>query len=226
MVSRIQIRDCFSCKEPIVVRSEAKENAPVAEFKTFAIRPPSHHGKQGRFPVIFERVVCPTDNLPSGGSSIGDTVFVCKLCFTDKAKGFRKKMAEIFLAKLRSRSVNLIAELFNSNIISVGPSSAGRLQKLRVENLFEILGTLQQEQKDDIMPELIFALFESGVVIFTPKAKEVFESLDHEQAEFISLSLASLLSDVRTVLPSPVIENLVSKLACLLTFLTAPDEDQ
>lgn len=224
MAVKIGWRTCFSCKEPLIVKSENEEEAPVAEFRTFTIRPPSYHGKQEHFPVLFERVVCQADNPPTGGSSIGDTVFVCKLCFTEKAKGFRKKMAEIFLAKLRSRSVDLIAELFNSNIISVGPSSAARLKELETESLAGILGALQQRHKDEVVPELIFALFESGVIIFTPRAKEIFECLDHDQAEFITTSLVALLSDMRNILPSREREDLICRLAGLEAFLNTSDD--
>ncbi len=221
MVGSIDLRTCFSCKNPLVVRSR-DESMPVAKFRTFAVRPPSHHGKQERYPVLFERVVHEADNLPAGGSSIGDTVFVCELCFAQK--GFRKNMAEIFLAKLRSRSVNLITELFDSNIISVGPSSAARLQELKIESLAGILGALKRERKDEIVPELIFALFESGVIIFNVRAKETFKSLDCEHAEFITMGLVALLSDMRNILPSPAIEDLARRFACLEVFLTASDD--
>ncbi len=223
MAGKIDFRICFSCNNPLVVGS-GDENTPVAKFRTFAIRPPFHHGKQKLYPVIFERVVCKADDLPAGGLSIGDTVFLCELCLDKQGKGFRKNMAEIFMAKLRSRSADLIAELFYSNIISVGPSSAVRLKELKVENLAGILSALQRERKDEIVPELIFALFESGVIIFDVRAKEIFEILDYEHAKSITTGLAVLLSDMRNVLPSPEIENLIPKLAGLETFLTAPDD--
>jgi hypothetical protein len=133
-------------------------------------------------------------------------------------------MAEVFLAKLRSRSVSLTHDLFDSGVLSVGPSSAARLKELNTKSLTEILRALQGERKDKILPELIFALFENGVIIFDIRAKEIFESLDREHAEFITTSLVMLLSDMRNVLPSSEIENLKQKLASLETFLTALDD--
>jgi hypothetical protein len=218
-----EMRICFSCKKLLIVGSRDKD-VPVAKFKTFVIRPPFYHCEQKLYPVIFERVVCKADDLPIGGSSIGDTVFLCELCLDMQGKGFRKNMAVIFMAELRSRSVDLTVELFNSNIISVGPSSATRLKELKTESLAGILGVLQRERKDEIVPELIFALFESGVIIFDVRAKETFEILEHECAESITTRLAVLLSDMRNILPSPEIENLIPKLASLEVFLTTSDD--
>ncbi len=218
-----EMRFCFSCNGMLTVESK-DESVPVDKFEMFIIRPPFHYGEQKRYPVLFERAVCKTDDIPTSGSSIGNTVFVCELCFVKQAKGFRKKMAEIFLVKLRSRSVSLAHDLFDSNVISVGPSSAARLKELNTKSLTEILRVLQRERKDKILPELIFALFESGVIIFSVRAKEIFESLDREHAEFITSGLVLLLSDMRNILPSPEIENLTRKLASLEAFLTTPDD--
>ncbi len=223
MPGEIDWRICFSCKKLLIVGSRDKD-VPVAKFKTFAIRPPFHHCRQKIYPVIFEKVVCKADDLPIDGSSIGDTVFLCELCLDKQGKGFRKNMAKIFLAKLRSRSVDLIAELFNSSVISVGPSSATRLKELKTESLAGILGVLQRERKDEIVLELIFALFESGVIIFDVRAKEIFELLERECAESIIKRLAVLLSDMGNILPSPEIENLILKLASLEAFLTTSDD--
>ena len=223
MAGEIDLRTCFSCGNPLVVGS-GDESTPVTKFKTFAIRRPFHHCKQEIYPVIFERVVCKADDLPVGGSSIDDTVFLCELCLAKQGKGFRRNMAEIFMAKLRSRSVDLIAKLFYSGIVSAGPSSATRLKGLKVGSLAGILGTLQRERKDEIVPELIFALFENGVIIFDVRAKEIFEILDPEHAESITAGLAALLSDLRTILLSPEIENLILRLASLEAFLTTSDD--
>lgn len=219
----IDWRFCFSCKKLLIVGSKDKD-VPVVKFKTFAIRPPFHHCEQKLYPVIFEKVVYKADDLPIDGSSIGDTVFLCESCLDKQGKGFRKNMAGIFMEKLRSRSVDLIVKLFNSNIISVGPSSATRLKGLKTESLAGILGVLQRERKDEIVPELIFALFESGVIIFDVRAKETFEILERECAESIIKRLVVLLSDMRNVLPSPEMENLTYKLTSLETFLTASDD--
>lgn len=218
-----EMRFCFSCNRMLTVESR-DESAPVDKFETFVIRPPFYYGEQKRYPVLFERVVCKADDIPISGSSIGNTVFVCEPCFVKQAKGFRKKMAEVFLAKLRSRSVSLVHDLFDSEVISVGPSSAARLKELNAESLTEILRALQRERKDKILPELIFALFENGVIIFGIHAKEIFEGLDREHAEFITTSLVMLLSDMRNVLPNPEIENLKQKLSSLEAFLNTPDD--
>lgn len=220
----VDLRICFSCDNQLIVSSR-DENTPVAKFRTFVIKPPSHHGEQKLYPVIFERVVCKADDLPIGGSSIDDTVFLCELCLAKQGKGFRRNMADIFLAKLRFRSANLIAKFFNLNIVSIGPSSAARLKGLKAESIAGILGVLQRERKDEIVPKLIFALFESGVIIFNVHAKKIFESLDAVSAEYMTASLNTLLSDMRTILPSPEIESLMRKLTSLEAFLFAPDDD-
>ena len=225
----IDICTCFSCKNPLIVGS-TDESMPAVKFKIFVIRPPYYFdGKQRRYPVLFEYVAYKAGALPIMGSSIGDTVFVCEPCLAKLAKGFRKNMAEIFMARLRSRSVSLITELFNVGAISAGPSSAARLKELRTEILAETLSALRRKQKDEILSELISALFESGVIIFSADAKEIIRSLDCERAEFIITGLNALLSDMRNILPSPAIENLMNRLDCVQAFITAPDipdEDQ